>query len=208
MENVLRRKRCYFVQRGTFKENIEKFNTISDLIDLHYMGSAEFEWGALPNSTIRMLVNIDFYDLFTFPEYVNPNGDELKVYAPKMFIDHIKDIVDNLATNSIRLEEYCGLAEHLKGEKNFYSPDFWWDIDNDFYIFFGKEKADMILEVQRNMREGSKDQVPTGDWDKLSEYYSLVNQDLSKEAQDFLKPKKSKLVKRLVKAINTKIDSE
>ena len=209
MKNTLSRHKCWLVQSGVFKDDIEEINGRNSIVNLNYMGSAEFEWGALPQSTQRMLTNIDFYDVFPFPQYENTKGEPLMVYAPKMFIEHIAQIVDELAQGkNYRLKERCTLPEYLKGERTYNYANFWWDIENDFYIFFGEEKKELVLEAQRSMRERSINEVEVGDWDKLSEYYSLVNQDLSEEAKEFLKPKKSKLARQLVKTLNHRIEQK
>lgn len=201
--NTLQRHRCKLVQSGKFKDDIEEITGRKSIVDLNYMGSAEFEWGALPQSTQRMLTNIDFYDIFTFPQYVNAQGEPLMIYAPKMFIEHISGIVDELATGkNYHLQERCTLPAYLKGERSY--EDFWWDIENDFYIFFGDQKRDLVLAAQKAMREKSINEVEVGNWNKLSEYYSLVNQDLNDEAKEFLRPKKSKLVNRLVRTLMLK----
>ncbi len=209
MKNALHRHRCWLVQSGVFKDDVKEITGRNSIINLNYMESTEFEWGALPKSTQRMITNIDFYDVFTFPQYVNSQGEPLMVYAPRMFIEHISSIVEELATGkNYHLKERCTLPNYLKGEKTYHYADFWWDIENDFYIFFGEKKRDLVLEAQQAMRERSIGEVEIGDWDKLSEYYLLVNQDLNDEAKKFLSPKKFKIVKRLVRALNYKIKKD
>lgn len=209
LKNTLQRHNCRLVQSGVFRKNIAEITGRKSIIDLNYMGAAEFEWGALPESTQRMLTNIDFYDVFTFPQYVNTEGEPLMVYAPRMFIDHITKIVEELAKGeNYYLKERCTLPEYLNGEITYNYTDFWWDIQNDFYIFFGEEKRDLVLAAQTAMRERSIGEVEVGDWDELSEYYSLANLDLDESAQEFLKPKKSRSIKRLVRILNNKINQE
>ena len=208
MKNTLKRHRCWLVQSGTFKDDIQEITGKDSILDLNYMGSFEFQC-ELPQSNQRMLTNIDFYDVFTFPQYTNTLGETLMVYAPKMFIGHISRIVEDLAIgNNHHLKERCTLHKYLKGEKNYDSANFWWDIENDFFIFFGEQKRDLVLAAQQDMRERTVDKVEVGDWDKLSEYYSLVNQDLNDEAKEFLRPKKSKLAKHLIKVLNNKIEQD
>lgn len=93
MNRPLQRQKCWLVQSGVFKDNIKELTNLESIIDLNYMGSANFEFGALPQSLRRMLTNIEFYDVFAFPEYKNIQGESLMVYAPKMFIEHISKIV-------------------------------------------------------------------------------------------------------------------
>ena len=209
--NILSRQPCWLVQSGGFKNNIEKITGRNSIIELNYMGSSEFEFGALPKSTQRMLTNIEFYDVFSFPQYSNDKDEELMVYAPTMFIEHISKIVNDLACGKLNndLKEKCNLSDYIRGkEKSYDYADFWWDIENDFYVFFGEDKKKLILEAQDAMRKRSIDQVDIGNWDELSQYYSLVNQDLPDEAKSFLRPKKSKLKKRLIKVLNTRLEQE
>ncbi len=209
MSNKLQRHKCYLVQSGVFKGEIKEITGRNSIVYLNYMGGFEFERGALPESTQRMITNIDFYDVFTFSQYVNSKGEPLMVYAPKMFIEHISKIVEELAMGRNNyLKKRCTLPEYLAGKKTYPYADFWWDIENDFYIFFGEQKKDLVLAAQKSMRERSIGEVEIGDWDKLSEYYFLFNQDLNDEAKEFLKPKKSKLVKRLVRTLNYKMEKD
>lgn len=209
MDMVLERHKCWLVQDGIFKDNIKKITGRKSIVNLKYIGVSEFEMGALPKSTQRMLFNIDFYDVFTFPQYVNTKGEQLMVYAPKMFIEHISKIVEELAEGkNYNLKVRCFLPEYLKGVRNYRYADFWWDIENDFYIFFGEEKRDLVLEAQKVMRERSIGEVEVGDWDKLSEYYILANKDLNDEAKEFLKSKKNDSIKRLVRVPNNKVEQD
>lgn len=194
ISNPLTRQNCHLVQSGTFREHYVKNTGLMSVVKTNYMGSSEFLTIYLGRSTRRMLTNIDFYDVFPFPQYTNKEGEPMMVYAPKMFIDHISGIVDELATGSINwnLKEPCNLPGYLKGEKDVYNyADFWWDIQNDFYICFGEKNMNTLIEAQEAMREASKGDVEIGDWNKLAKYYLEANPDLSDEAKEFLKPKET-----------------
>ena len=45
----------YLIQRGTFKTTGEKLTGTNGVVNLDYMGSAEFEWGAIPKAYRRLL---------------------------------------------------------------------------------------------------------------------------------------------------------
>ena len=49
----------YLVQRGTFRDKIDisKITGIDSIISWDYMGSSEFEFGALPTSLKRIVFN-------------------------------------------------------------------------------------------------------------------------------------------------------
>ncbi len=203
-EFLLQTKNSYLLQRGAFKQ-LTELDGIFSLIDGHYMGSAEFEWGAIPNSVARMVVNIDFYDFYEVPEIRNSNDEPMIIYGPIIFKEHIIKQAKLLAENKLYTKESTGLPAYLKNEGNYHNADFWWDIENDFYIFFEQPKKELIKQAQINMLEKNKKYLDSGDWDYLSEYYSIVYQDiLDQETKEFLRPKKRVLIKRLVKSLNNR----
>lgn len=54
------------IQRGTF-ETREYKTGIDSILKFDYMGSSEFEWGALPKSLGRIRENIDSYTYLDVP---------------------------------------------------------------------------------------------------------------------------------------------
>ena len=153
--DLLIQKRVRLVQSGCFKDNInlldeKDINGLDDIISFDYMGSAEFEWGSLPRSLRRMTLNKDFYKVFTFNQYKDKNGYSLKVYAPKLYLKNVQNIIDRLVVNGEGLQEDCTLhkyiADSLKCKSNF-----WWDIENDFFIFF--ENTDKIIQAMEALKK-------------------------------------------------------
>lgn len=163
--DTLIQKRVRLVQSGHFRRNVDDIekkdiNGLDDIVGLDYMGSAEFEWGSLPKSLRRMTINKDFYKVFVFNQYKDENGNSLKVYAPHVFFKNIQNIVDRLAVNGYGLQEYCSLHRHIqkeeKNEEDTYfgykdDRDFWWDIENDFFMFF--EHTDKVLQAMDALRK-------------------------------------------------------
>ncbi len=153
------------VQSGHFRENVntldrKEINGLDDIVVLDYMGSAEFEWGALPKSLRRMTINKDFYKVFVFNQYKDETGNSLKVYAPHVFFKNVQNIVERLVDNGYGLQEYCSLHRHIKkddkSEEDLFfgykdDRDFWWDIENDFFIFF--EHTDKVLQAMEALRK-------------------------------------------------------
>lgn len=163
--DTLIQKRVRLVQSGHFRRNVDDIekkdiNGLDDIVGLDYMGSADFEWGSLPKSLRRMTINKDFYKVFVFNQYKDENGNSLKVYAPHVFFKNIQNIVDRLAVNGYGLQEYCSLHRHIqkeekKEEDTFFGykddRDFWWDIENDFFMFF--EHTDKVLQAMDALRK-------------------------------------------------------
>ena len=163
--DVLIQKRVRLVQSGHFKKDIDELNKkdingLGDIVSLDYMGSAEFEWGALPRSLRRMTINKDFYKVFVFNQYKDENGNSLKVYAPQVFYKNVQNIVNRLAEHGYGLQEYCSLSDHIQKDKKedddtrfryIDKSDFWWDIENDFFMFF--EHTDKVLMAMDSLRK-------------------------------------------------------
>ena len=163
--DTLIQKRVNLVQSGHFRNDVDSLNKkeingIDDIIRFDYMGSGEFEYGSLPSSLKRMTINKDFYKVFVFNQYKDENGNSLKVYAPQVFFKNIQNIVNKLVVNGFGLQEYCSLNEHVqknnKSEKEtlFYykdDRDFWWDIENDFFMFFNH--TDKVLQAMDALKK-------------------------------------------------------
>lgn len=163
--DILIRKNVKLVQSGFFRSNVDnlekrKINNVDDIVCLNYMGSAEFEGNALAKSIRRMTINKKFYKVFVFNQYKDENGNSLKVYAPDVFFKNVQEIVNRLAFNGHGLQEYCSLNKHLqnveKDEDDIFfnykdNNDFWWDIENDFFMFF--EHTDKVLKTTEVLRK-------------------------------------------------------
>lgn len=151
---ILIQKEVNLVQSAHFKPTINKqteIKSITDIISLNYMGYAEFAFDALPNSFKRIVLNQDFYKIFIFSEYQDKNGNPLKVYAPEISLINVKNIVERLTKSGYRLKSYCTLNDYLKNNRAELKDNFWWDIENDFFIFF--ENTDKILCMIEYLRK-------------------------------------------------------
>lgn len=147
--NHLISKNPWLIQSGYFKKGIdalndEDINSINDIINLNLMGSAEFECGVLPQSLKRMTINGDFYQVYTISKYQDKSGNPLKIYAPIIYKDKVIEYVDGLIKDKYFLQERCNLRANIERgiEKG---NEFWWDAENDYFIFFKNE--DKILKA-------------------------------------------------------------
>ena len=133
----------YLIQRAKF-ENRPYKKGIDQLLSFDYMGSSEFEWGALPKALKRVRENLADYVQFQYSFTKHP-AKVVTVFCKKEQQDFVGSILEQLADREIRLKEYCDLDKYIKGEEK-YANDFWWDIDNDW--FFWKFNADFDLKFK------------------------------------------------------------
>lgn len=115
------------VQRCTVKSCLYNNEMVSEYAKLDYMGSSEFEFGAVPKS-IREL-NKKKLEIFPFHygEHV------IYILCEKGQLDKIKSDMSKYLTGNLRLHEYISLADKLKGEASaVWNDNLWWDIGEHF----------------------------------------------------------------------------
>lgn len=136
----------YLIQRANFEKN-KQGKGIDALLRFDYMGSAEFEFGALPQSLKRVRANKANYTMFQYSLKSKPSC-VLTVICEKSEQDQIGEIIEGLAKNKYRLKEYCDLKDWVSPSES--SPsrisDFWWDIENDWFIW--KQNTEFDLEFK------------------------------------------------------------
>lgn len=140
--------RPYLIQRAKFVNSPDQ-KGIDSILDFDYMGSAEFEFGALPQGLKRIRDNIHDYHLF---EYVI-NNKKIAVFCKKENKHEICIIINGLADNKFYLKEYCDLFYYTK-EKDAIRSDFWWDIGND-YMFWKftpefNDKFEKLIKIRNS----------------------------------------------------------
>lgn len=131
MSNVIR---PYLVQRAIVKEPSAGVKGLDAILQFDYMGSAEFEFGALPASLTKIRENNSEYELFSLR--VHGLKDRIvSVYCKVSDREGVIDAINKLADNEFHLKEYSGFDRWFKGNKSTWQSNFWWDIDNDFMFW-------------------------------------------------------------------------
>lgn len=148
-------KSSYLVQRGKFKGTTEtEIKGIDSLIQFDYMGSAEFEFGALPASLRRIIKNITEYEFSYVDGITDSKGNLMTIFHDKRFVDDVKINAMYLFENKLRLKERCDIQEYAKGINSCYgNNNFWWDIENDFMICFGEKNSNSLKIAIEKLEE-------------------------------------------------------
>lgn len=152
----------WLIQRGKFKDIKENEITgIDNLISFDYMGSSEFEWGALPKSLKRMLWGKDS-DYFGFIEMddikisVSKNNKRtanVVVYGNTNKSEDIKEAVRHLSVHKYDYKEFCDFPEWFNNNRDRDARNnFYWDIDNDYMVFWGTEHISKIKKAFDEMK--------------------------------------------------------
>ena len=126
----------YLIQRGTFKNGDDR-KGIDSIVSFDYMGSSEFEFGALPESLGRIRKSKDEYTYLD----VLIKGKVISVFCKDSQKSEIKTYLEELAENKIRLKEFSAFDKYIKNDGYYKDKfDFWWDIEND--LMFWKKNTE------------------------------------------------------------------
>lgn len=138
----------WLIQTGKFK-NVEKADItgINSLISFTYMGSAEFEFGSLPQSLNRILDANREYGFIRVDDIKNQNGEAAYVYGIENKQDDLKAAVKHLSEDDYGYKEPANMESYIKGKQQYAPIDFWWDIENDFFVIFGEYKKQLLQEA-------------------------------------------------------------
>ena len=134
--------RFCMIQRGKFRNNIDsatEFVGGSDhhLIALDYMGSAEFEWGAIPKAYRRIMGQYDQYSLHV-TDLVTTGGVPFCVFCKNDHYDKILEAIKLYLKEGYRLKESTNMQVHFTEPKSDWDKkhgkfklqtNFWWCID-------------------------------------------------------------------------------
>lgn len=122
---------AYLLQRGRFNKSPWKVG-IDSILKFDYMGSSEFEWGALPKSLSRIREK----DQYTYLDI--PVKDKvISVYCKESQKSEVREYLNKLAENVFHLQEYSDFDTYINPSNLKSRTDFWWDINNDL-MFWGK----------------------------------------------------------------------
>lgn len=148
--------RIYHIQRGNFKEkiNISAIEGVDSILKFDYMGSSEFEFGALPKSLKEMVSsfrNNDFNE-----NIIMINNKKFCLYSKSGEKAEYEEIIEFLKSKALNeynrdTKECMYFLNHFEGKEktklkrgcakktekvpNYSYHDFWWDIDNDWVLF-------------------------------------------------------------------------
>lgn len=128
----------YLIQRCKLN-SVQGSPMVSEMLDLDYMGSSEFEWGAIPKAIMNYAQELrkpDFADAF-FTVEVKRLGKTFSVHCLASQLEQVKEFVQKFEHSDYpaRLKE----ALHLDTKPDGYHHiDFWFDLEHFFYFTTGR----------------------------------------------------------------------
>lgn len=146
----------WLIQRGSFRDlnNLQFLGGSNDhLINPDYMGSAEFEFGAIPKAFRRLMGHLEEYNLYVL-DITNINGVPFCLFCKKDRYDDILAELKSYISNRYQLKEYSGIHAHLSNSADdawLRRTNFWWCIDHpsdigDWMLFLGcKDRQESLV---------------------------------------------------------------
>lgn len=121
------------IQRAKF-ENRDYKKGIDSIVHFDYMGSSEFEWGALPESLGKIRDLINDYTYLDVPI----KDKVITVFCKDSQKSEVKQYLTELSENKWYLQEYSDFDNYVNPQFMKSRTDFWWDISNHL-IFWRKD---------------------------------------------------------------------
>jgi hypothetical protein len=148
----------WLVQRAKFRNiPVEHIDGVNSLFDFDYMGSAEFEFGALPKSLHAIVDNVSEYHMVVVPSVCNRQREPMYLYCHKGVTEQANSNAIHLSKEMYGYKEWCDMPNYLAGEKSYRVNDFWWDILGHYMICFGKDNADRVqVAIQKMVEKWNK----------------------------------------------------
>lgn len=129
----------WLIQRGVFQDLTKSYNTLTGyegLIDLDYMGAAEFEWGAIPRSYRRIFYQYERgqYIFHYINDIRDVNGKILVIFCRRDRAEAIEKEIRKMIEmgGKYRLKEWCPILGHIRGDEYRMTRDFFWCVDWEY----------------------------------------------------------------------------
>ncbi|HOX95926.1 MAG TPA: hypothetical protein PLI45_00925 [Candidatus Woesebacteria bacterium] len=120
--------------------NDETMALLKDIFSFDYMGSAEFEFGAVP-AALNFIHDQALNRMSMLPLVISGIHRGVYYICPKSYEKGVKAILDTLLEDekNLRLNSYCGLKDHMNPEgnprRNHQDNVGWLELNNGFFFF-------------------------------------------------------------------------
>ena len=144
----------YLIQRCKEKSRAkESITGIDSLLSFDYMGSSEFEWGALPAALRRICEIADRLEVTPVP--FKKKKKLFLVCSAHEKLEAIK-MLGQVADEKHRTKEYVGIEAYLKGtedQRGYRGYSAWWDIDHRWFACIDEELAELVIYAIKKVRD-------------------------------------------------------
>ena len=138
----------YLIQRASIRSPLAaEADNLSKAVEFDYMGSAEFEFGALPESLRRIRAYGPAWRCDKVDEIRSADDSPLRAYSAisdeefPQYVAYLRQLRWPEKYGRLNLKEPTAFEHDHKPWSKYRAIDFWWDLDND--VMFGFHKAFM-----------------------------------------------------------------
>ena len=138
----------YLIQRGKIKHPMVE-GRFAQLVELDYMGSAEFEFGSLPKSLRALQAMADNISVTVEPRVTGERGESLRVlhaFSPEEYEEYVLHLL-SLRDGQLRTKESTWFDKDHSKRFPSLRCDMWWDIDNHVMWSFDKNFMKRLPEA-------------------------------------------------------------
>lgn len=133
------------LKNGGLSENA--MNLLRPIFSFYYMGSAEFEFGAIPKCFEAIAKSINEYSFHT----ITINNVPVYIICRSAAKELIDERIKELAKDKIRCKGWTAFSQAL-GLDKFYSKEKcntigWLELDNEFMFFTNKEASEKTASL-------------------------------------------------------------
>jgi len=148
-------RKFWLIQRGRVnKEGGPALTGNNGVVNLDYMGSTEFEWGAIPYAFRRMMHSYEEYDVFDAGVDVVGNR-RLILFCKKQNYEKISEAIQEFIQSPYQLKEWSELdmitkVADITKPWTICHTRFWWCIDRGEYgdwMAFLEEDSERIYSA-------------------------------------------------------------
>lgn len=138
---------------GMMRINPEGWEVLQSLFSVEYMGSAEFEFGALPKSLLEF--SHDKKDLIEFELQLAHNpAVPVYVVCRHQHREGVVERLEKLAKRQLRLKEMTNfeavMDPHKEERQHQPTTCGWYELDNGFFFFTDKVMATRTFNLFKN----------------------------------------------------------
>lgn len=120
----------YIVQHALFQNRERK--GIDGILVFAYMGSSEYEFGAMKKSLDRIRISPSTNGFEDF----EINGKPITIYGRKNKLPEIQGFIVAMSKKEYKFKCRSLFADYIADiEYEYETADFWWDLENDFMFW-------------------------------------------------------------------------
>lgn len=153
--------RHFWLIQRCFIKDVEDPRGIDVLFNYDYMGSAEFEFGAVWESLKRICTDLDQFEaqrcVIARQKIRSQDGKALLLFCKNEVRDEILQFLEADIRGEANLLERTRLASRLRDADRDRYPDAWWDISNDWIAFLGERNQTRLTKALQGSRTRLKE---------------------------------------------------